>query len=123
MSTNGEHSISPGHPPGLVEGTVEARNRTGIKVNGDWFTISKFRPVEVPSIGVRVRLSVDDKGFISGLEVVQPASESPAVVSREQTIARLAVLKAAAYFSAARSDIKSADVLTIAERWLKWVEE
>jgi hypothetical protein len=45
-----------------------------------------------------------------------------AVTAREQRIARLAVLKAAAAFAADRTDIKSTDVLTIAERWLQWVE-
>jgi hypothetical protein len=35
---------------------------------------------------------------------------------------RLAVLKAAAAFGASRPDVKSADVLTIADRWLAWVE-
>ena len=46
----------------------------------------------------------------------------PADPKRERTIARLAVLKAAANFAATRSDIKSADVLAIATRWLTWVD-
>jgi hypothetical protein len=33
------------------------------------------------------------------------------------------VLKAAAAFAASRPDIKSADVLAIAGRWLQWVED
>jgi len=41
---------------------------------------------------------------------------------REQTIARLAVLKAAASF-AANKEIKSGDVLLIAERWLEWINK
>lgn len=46
----------------------------------------------------------------------------PVDAKRERTIARLAVLKAAANFAATRTDIKSADVLAIADRWIKWVD-
>jgi hypothetical protein len=35
----------------------------------------------------------------------------------------LAVLKAAAEFGASRPDVKSADVLKIADGWLSWVEK
>ncbi len=38
-------------------------------------------------------------------------------------IRRLAVLKAAAAFASSRPDLKSADVLAIAGRWLTWVED
>src|SRR5205823_5536524 len=38
-------------------------------------------------------------------------------------IRRLAVLRPAAGFGASRPDVKSADVLTIAVRWLAWVEQ
>jgi hypothetical protein len=41
--------------------------------------------------------------------------------SKEQTITRPAVLKAAAEWSAGRQEVKSADVLRIAERWERWV--
>jgi len=41
---------------------------------------------------------------------------------RERTIAKLAVLKAAAQFGASRPELKSADVLRIADTWLAWVE-
>jgi hypothetical protein len=37
-------------------------------------------------------------------------------------IRRLSVLKAAAAFGASRPDMKSSDVLTIANRWLAWLE-
>lgn len=40
-----------------------------------------------------------------------------------RTISRLAVLKAAAQFGASRPDLKSADVLAIAERWMVWIEQ
>ena len=38
----------------------------------------------------------------------------------DDTTTRLAVLTAAARFAADRADIKSADVLRIAESWLAW---
>ena len=43
------------------------------------------------------------------------------VAGRETAITRLAVLKAAAGFAAGRADLKSGDVLAIAERWEAWV--
>jgi hypothetical protein len=43
--------------------------------------------------------------------------------AKDRTISRLAVLKAAAAFGASRPDVKSADVLAIADRWLAWVEK
>jgi hypothetical protein len=125
--SNGYHSSDPGFPA-LVEGVVEARNHTGIRVNGDWRNISKFRPIDLPDVGVRVRLGLDAKGFITSLEVVKDApSHIGEAVSmcddRDQRISRLAVLKAAALFGASRSDLKSGDVLRIADSWLAWVEQ
>jgi hypothetical protein len=123
--TNGYHSSDQGFPA-LVEGVVEARNHTGIRVNGDWRNISKFRPIDLPDVGVRVRLGLDAKGFITTLEVVEgvPAvAVSTPIGVRDRTISRLSVLKAAAAFGASRPDLKSADVLRIADAWLAWVEQ
>jgi hypothetical protein len=111
--------------PNVVEGVVEAANPKGIKINGDWFNVSQFRPVALPEVGVVVRLEVQPKGFIKALEVVKAVAESttPAVLSnKDERISRLAVLKAAAGFGASRPDLKSADVLRIADAWLEWVE-
>jgi hypothetical protein len=106
-----------------LEGVVEARNDTGIKLDGEWLNRSKFKPVELPEIGARVRAEVDSKGFLRTVDVLDGSGcDTLAVTAREQRIARLAVLKAAAAFAADRTDIKSTDVLTIAERWLQWVE-
>jgi hypothetical protein len=70
-----------------------------------------------------VRLSVDPKGFIRSLEVLEndrgPTRETS---QREQIISRLAVLKAAARFGASRPDCKWGDVLCIADTWLAWVQ-
>jgi hypothetical protein len=126
MHTNGHHSSESGYPA-LIEGLVEAVNGKGIRVKGSWLNVSQFKPVPLPEVGEYVRLKVDAKSFISSIEVVKPAHDdgpaTPAVLSRETRIARLAVLKAAAGFAATRTDIKSADVLRIADSWLAWVEE
>lgn len=111
-----------------VEGVVEATNERGIRVNGAWVNVSKFKPVELPPIGAQVRVTVDAKGFIVALEVLDRANarspqdgvdQSPA---SNRAHARLTVLEAAAHFAAARTDIKSSDVLRIADAWLQWVE-
>jgi len=104
-----------------LEGVVEARNDTGIRLDGEWVNRSKFRPVDLPPAGARVRAEVDDKGFLKSIDLLDHAAAT-ASVSRDETGTRLAVLQAAAAFAATRSDIKSADVLTIADRWLQWVE-
>ena len=102
-----------------VTGRVEARNERGIRIGDDWYNRSQFHPVELPDVGAQVSLSVDGKVFIRTIEVVDDKPASPS--SREQTISRLAVLKAAANF-AANKDLKSGDVLRIADSWLEWVE-
>lgn len=105
-------------PTQQVEGVVEATNRTGIRIAGAWVNVSQFKPIELPDVGAHVRLEVDSKGFIKDLEVLHtPVTAS---LSRNETITRLAVLKAAAEFGASR-DIKSSDVLKIADSWLAWV--
>jgi hypothetical protein len=38
-------------------------------------------------------------------------------------IRRLSVLKAASAFGASRPEMKSADVLAIADRWITWIEQ
>jgi len=103
-----------------VEGVVEGVNATGLKIGGAWVNVSRFHPVELPESGTHVRLKIDTKGYIVALEQLS----RPAVVSaRDDRITRLAVLKAAASFAADRTDIKSADVLKIADAWLKWVDQ
>ena len=102
-----------------VEGVVESVNATGIKIGGAWVNVSRFRPVDLPDAGAHVRLKVDSKGYIVDLEVLNHTAVTPSL-SRNETITKLAVLKAAAEFGASR-DIKSSDVLKIADLWLAWV--
>ena len=118
---------SNGHVPNnTVEGIVVAVNERGIRIGDDWFNVSKFKPLELPEKGARVRISVDLKGFLSTITVLE-AAPTPAGPRRDITITRLAVLKAAANFvgmlSQTRDDVKSEHVLLIADRWLEWVDQ
>jgi hypothetical protein len=111
-----------------LSGTVIATTATGINVNGRWASVSKFKPVDLPAVGSTVRLALDPKGFINTLEVLDgPDNGSAAPLSgpssRDRQIARLSVLKSAAAFAATRTDIKSADVLRIADSWLQWLND
>ena len=110
----------------VVEGVIESANDRGIKVGGEWRNQSKFHPVDLPERGARVRLDLDSKGFIRTLQVLeQPAATDN--LSRNTTVTRLAVLKAAANFlgqlSQTREEVKSDHVLVLADKWLAWVDQ
>jgi hypothetical protein len=117
---SGEHVY-----PNLVEGVVEAINERGVRIDGEWLNISKFHPVALPDVGQVVRIKVQPKGFINSLEVLKTAGLATGSASRNETIARLAVLKAAASFlgemSHTHPDIRSEHVLVLADKWLAWV--
>ena len=124
-STNNGHA---GHVS--VEGTVQARNERGVRIDGQWLNLSRFRPVGLPDIGARIRAEVDNRGFICSLEVLEPApqTQTPTVLShseRNETITRLAVLKAASHFLGLmgqnREEVRSDHVLVLADKWLAWV--
>ena len=72
-----------------------------------------------------VALSLDRSGFIRSIApsagAPTPAAAPAAVPSKDVTISRLAILKAAAAFGASRPDLKSNDVLRIAESWEHWI--
>lgn len=112
-----------------VEGLVESANDHGIKVAGEWRNVSKFKPVELPERGARVRLELDSKGFIKSLQVLAgaPSPTSTSSSARDRTITRLAVLKAASHFlglmGQSREEVKSDHVLLLANKWLAWVEQ
>jgi hypothetical protein len=113
---------SNGYAGTTVAGVVEATNERGLKLNGEWLNVSKFKPLDLPPVGARVSVLVDGKGFLTSVQVLDGGVEKTPAVSRNETITRLAVLKAAAAFGASRPDLKSSDVLIIADRWLAWVE-
>jgi len=107
-----------------VEGLVEQRNERGVRVRGEWYNASKFRPVMLPEVGQHVRISFDTKGFLVDVEVLddgQSYRELPAQVS--QAAVRLAVLQIAAGFASTRPEARSGDVLPLADKWLAWIEE
>ena len=119
---------------GLVE-QVNARG-TGIKVAGQWLNASQFHAVTLPQAGQRVDVQIErtDRGaWIQGVDVLdggtihplrqQPRRGGGRSPAELREIRRLAVLKAAAEFGASRPDVKSGEVLKIAECWLAWVEK
>jgi hypothetical protein len=120
MTTNGYTGTT-------LSGRVEAVNDRGIKLGGDWLNVSRWRPLELPAVGATVTAVVDIKGFLTSVTVLEQAPATPAVVSRDATITRLAVLKAAAYFCGQRAtvdeNVRSTDVLKIATAWLAWVDQ
>ena len=78
-----------------------------------------------------MHLQLDTKGFIKSCTswTVRRSSAGSASNSstRDRTITRLAVLKAAANFlglmSQTREEVRSDYVLVLADKWLAWVEQ
>lgn len=112
-------------------GTVRSVNDKGLKLEGhdSWLNFSKFSVgIVAPERGESVSVTVDKAGFVRSVTLLEGplpvagASDAPAAPSpKDRTITRLAVLKAAAEFGAARPQVKSGDVLAIAESWERWV--
>jgi hypothetical protein len=119
-------TTSNGQVGEVLEGFVESVNDRGVKVGGDWRNVSRFHPVDLPGQGARVRLELDNKGFIRTLQVLDQAP-SASSSNRDITITRLSVLKTAAAFLAqmgqVHEGVKSDHVIPLAERWLAWVEQ
>jgi len=121
---------SQGRITAHVEGTVESANERGVRLDGesDWRNFSKWttEPITPPRRGSNVRLALDASGFVRSIEVLDaaPSTISP---TRDRTITRLAVLKAASNFlglmSQAREEVRSDHVLVLADKWLAWVEQ
>jgi hypothetical protein len=87
-----------------ITGRIEARNATGVKVQGRWGSVSRFKPLELPQVGTEVSIGLDPKGFLTSLEVLgqTPVVADAPGAARTVSMARLEVLKAAAHFAAAR---------------------
>ena len=91
---------------------------------------------ELPKPGQRVNVQVertDRSAWIDSAEVLDGGTDHPLAQQRRgggggrspvelREIRRLGVLKAAAEFCAARPDVKSSEVVQVADRWLTWVE-
>lgn len=112
-----------------------AVNPKGLRLEGHdgWYNVSRFAVgVVLPEKGDTVTIVLDRAGFLRSCTVLDgpPAiaggsDAAPAArpaSDRDRTITRLAVLKAAAEFGASRPNLKSGDVLAIADSWVAWIE-
>jgi len=118
MAINGTHN---GTVHNKIVGTVEQVNDKGVKVGGAWRNYSRFAADMVPPTrGQRVTVQLDGQGFVRAIEAITDAPHSP-VAGRETAITRLACLKASAAFCASRPELKSADLLALAEGMEQWV--
>jgi len=121
-----------------VTGRVTAVNDKGVRLDSSdgWLNFSKFAVgLVAPSRGDAVTLTLDKAGFVRSVDVVDSAgatnghatpridaqTRSGPSGDRDRTITRLAVLKAAAEFGAARPELRSRDVIAIAAVWERWV--
>jgi len=116
-----------------VSGVVRSVNDKGLKLEGHdaWLNVSKYAVgVVLPERGETVTCTLDKAGFLrsvapadgAALSPVRGGSDAPSSPStKDRTITRLAILKAAAEFGAARPSLKSGDVLAIAASWERWV--
>ena len=114
---------------GTVTGRVASVNPKGLRLEGEdgWLNYSKWGTIDVvPERGQTVALNLDAAGFIRSLAVlegVSPTMRTAAPSTKDRTITRLALIKAAAEFAASRPDLKSADVISIARSWERFVNE
>ena len=110
-----------GHEP--LIGTVEAVNERGVKIAGAWRNYSKWATnLTPPPRGAHVAVTLDGQGFVRAIELADagstPVETGP---SKDVLIIRQTCLKAAAEFCASRPDLKSGDLLALAERMEVWV--
>jgi hypothetical protein len=76
-------TVHNGRSVDTVEGVVEQTNSTGLRLNGTWYSVSKYTPVELPSAGTRVRLQADERSFIKSLELVDGSFKNAQVRETE----------------------------------------
>ncbi len=122
---SGVNGTTNGHSAETLSGLVAAVNDKGLRLEGrdGWLNYSKWAEDLVPPArGARVVVTLDKAGFVRTLA---PAAATDAhhgpVAGRETAIIRQTCLKAAAAFCAARPELKSADLLALAERMEAWV--
>ncbi len=103
---------------------VEAVNERDIKLNGGWLNVSKYHAVALPMRGAEVALEVEGGRWIRRCDVLDgdiAGVPQNTAGTRDRTITRLALLKAAAAFAASRPEARSEHVTKIADAWLAWV--
>jgi len=123
MAANG---TSNGTGTAQLVGVVTAVNPKGFKLEGrdDWLNFSKFAADLVPPArGQVVAVHLDKSGYGRAIAPAGGVAESATAggPSRDVTITRLAVLKAASVFAASRPELRSADLIALAERMEAWV--
>ena len=123
MAANG---TSNGTGTAQLVGVVTAVNPKGFKLEGrdDWLNFSKFAADLVPpSRGQAVTVTLDGLGFVRAIApaAAAPDAQQQASAGRETLIIRQTCIKASAEFCASRPDLKSADLLALAERMEAWI--
>ena len=122
MAVNGTTNGTGGE---TIAGMVAAVNDKGLRLEGrdGWLNYSKWaEAIGSPAHGAHVVVTLDKAGFVRTLAPAGATDphHSP-TAGRETAIIRQTCLKAAAAFCAARPELKSADLLALAERMEAWV--
>lgn len=68
-----------GNSSTFISGTVEGVNDRGVKIDGDWYNLSKFgtNDVELPDKDDDVTLRLDNKGYIRAIKVEGATRRGP----------------------------------------------
>ena len=122
--------------------SVESVNEKGVKIEGEWHNYSRFAKdgdIATVSKGQIAEAVIDKSGFIRQLAAVDaPAQPSappepaepwddalPTVerlaVSKDLLIAREVAIKCASEFVSLRTDLRSCDMLQLAEKIEQWI--
>jgi len=122
---SGLNGTANGHSAETIPGVVAAVNDKGLRLEGrdGWLNYSKWAEGLVPPArGAHVVVTLDKAGFVRTLApaVATDPHHSP-TGGRETAITRLAVLRTAATFCAARPELRTADLFALAERMEAWV--
>ncbi len=121
-------SATNGHAGSLLTGVVSSVNPKGIKLEGldEWLNFSKFAAdLAPPSRGQAVSVTLDGQGFVRAIgpaaATATPDAPQPPSAGRETLIIRQTCIKASAEFCASRPELRSTDLLALAERMEAWV--
>ncbi len=117
MTTNGTNGAAPAAP---LVARVAAANDKGIRVEGrdGWLNFSKFATgIVAPDRGELVAITLDKSGFVRRVEAV-PQDAAQAVQEGQETAS---LPSKDILIIASRPDLKSADLLALAERLEAWV--
>jgi hypothetical protein len=123
---------------------VEATNDKGVKLEGEWRNFSRYakpEAIQAHTAGQWVEVQLDGAGFVRVLMVSVTKPATPAAPgeplpsepfedvlpaqdqrgpSKDLLIVRQTCLKVAAEFTASRTDLKCADLVTMAEHLERW---